>query len=253
MTYAYSSKKFGMAGQHKEDLMKPLEYEVLEGKRDRHPFASALDVGEDGKKRPVGAAASQYLATHIYTAIETVVERPAQAMAFLQKCAKTLAHEGKPLRWVTPTGLPWTNRYHEAVEKRVRLWLQDTIITVTLADGDKPGIDKAKAANAVAPNLVHACDAAHLLLTVNACVAEGINAIATVHDSFGCLAPQATRFNQIIRETFVRMYEEHDVLAEVLESATRDLTLANRERLPTVPAYGPLNLKEVLNAKYAFA
>jgi DNA-directed RNA polymerase len=38
-----------------------------------------------------------------------------------------------------------------------------------------------------------------------------------------------------------------------LESATRDLTLANRERLPTVPAYGPLNLKEVLNAKYAFA
>jgi DNA-directed RNA polymerase len=253
MTYSYSSKKFGMAGQHVEDTMRPLELEVLEGKRDAHPFSSSLDVRKDGSRKAPGSAAATYLATHVYGAIETVVSLPAQAMTMLQKCAKALAHEGKPLRWTTPLGLPWVNRYHPANMKRVKLWLQDTPITISYADGDQPEIDKDKASNGVAPNLVHACDAAHLLLTVNACVTEGITNIATVHDSFGCLAPQATRFNQIIRETFVQMYEQHDVLVEVLESASCDLTLANRERLPTVPAYGPLNLKEVLNAKYAFA
>ena len=41
----------------------------------------------------------------------------------------------------------------------------------------------------------------------------------TVHDSFGCLAPRAERFRRIIREQFVRMYEEHDVLEEILDRA----------------------------------
>lgn len=54
------------------------------------------------------------------------------------------------------------------------------------------------------------CDATHLMLTVNAALAEGITSIATVHDSFGCPASQAERFRHIIREQFVRMYEEND-------------------------------------------
>jgi DNA-directed RNA polymerase len=59
-----------------------------------------------------------------------------------------------------------------------------------------------------------------LLRTVNAAVAEGIRSIATVHDSFGCLPSRAERFRKIIREQFVKMYEEHDVLAQVLEHGT---------------------------------
>ena len=61
-------------------------------------------------------------------------------------------------------------------------------------------IDKEKSANGVAPNCVHACDAAHLLLVANAAAVEGIRQIATAHDSFGRLASQARRFNQVIRE-----------------------------------------------------
>jgi DNA-directed RNA polymerase len=45
-------------------------------------------------------------------------------------------------------------------------------------------------------------------LLINAAVAEGIRSIATVHGSFGCLAAQAERFRRIIREQFVRLYEE---------------------------------------------
>jgi len=61
------------------------------------------------------------------------------------------------------------------------------------------------------------CDAAHLLRTVN----EGTTSIATVHDSFGYLPSRAGRLRKIIREEFVWMYEEHEVLAAVLEQARR--------------------------------
>jgi DNA-directed RNA polymerase, mitochondrial len=124
---------------------------------------------------------------------------------------------------------------------------------VSVATGDLKEIDKAKAANGVAPNFVHALDASHLLLVANASAREGIRSIATVHDSFGCLAPQAAQFNQIIRAEFALMYETHDVLAEIHERAFADLTHANQNRLPPLLPYGNLNLKDILNADFAFA
>ena len=91
-------------------------------------------------------------------------------------------------------------------------------------------IDKEKSANGVAPNCVHACDAAHLLLVANAAAVEGVRQIATVHDSFGCLASHARRFNQVILEQFALMDETHGVLAELLEQASHDLTPSNQNR-----------------------
>lgn len=242
MTFAYSSKKFGMASQFKEDLMRPLEIKTLAGELSEHPF------GDDN-----GRMAAIYLAGHVYDAIKAIVKRPAEAMDFLQTLARVLAHEGKPLRWTTPTGLPWCNAYYEPTYVRVKLWLHDAAVTLRLATGDTREIRKDKAANGVSPNAVHACDAAHLMLTCNAAVREGIVNLATVHDSFGCLAPQAVRFNQIIREQFVQMYQQHDILAEVLAQAKCDLTCHNWHRLPTTPSVGNLNIMEVNDASFAFA
>ena len=92
-------------------------------------------------------------------------------------------------------------------------------------------IDKEKSANGVAPNCVRACDAAHLLLVANAAAVEGVRQIATVHDSFGCLASHARRFNQVILEQFALMDQTHGVLAELLEQASHDLTPSNQNRL----------------------
>ena len=92
------------------------------------------------------------------------------------------------------------------------------------------------------------------MLTVNAAAKEGITSIATVHDSFGCLAAHAERFRKIILEQFVQMYEEHDVLSEVLKQARKDLGETGRPPLlPELPKKGNLNIKDVLKAEYAFA
>jgi DNA-directed RNA polymerase, mitochondrial len=247
MTYAYSSKVYGMRKQLHEDIMAPLSERVLLGQLEKHPF------GHDN-----GFAASQYLAEHVYSAIEQVVEGPAKAMDFLQKLARALAQEGKPLRWTSPAGVPWINSYNKKQIKRVHLWLNDRGVSVpymaTLAVAELPEIDGTRAASAVAPNFVHACDAAHLMLTVNAAISEGITSIATVHDSFGCLAARAERFREIIREQFVRMYQDHDVLAEVLDQARANLGNKKHKRMPDAPPQrGSLDLNKVLSAEYAFA
>jgi DNA-directed RNA polymerase len=92
-----------------------------------------------------------------------------------------------------------------------------------------------------------------MLLTVNAAMAEDITSIGTVHDSFGCLASRAERFRRIIREQFVKLYEEHDVLARVLEQARKDLG-ENAKGLPDEPPkYGDLDIEQVRDAEYAFA
>ncbi len=248
MTYAYSSTNGGMADQIREDTMEPLALRVLRKELDEHPF---------GPDR--GRAASRYLANSTYNAIKQEVKKPAEAMKFLQKIVRTLAREGKHLHWTTPTGFPLVNAYQEKETKRIHLWLYDRGTPVkhqvTLSVGDASDIVVDDAVNAVAPNLVHACDAAHLMLTVNAAVAEGITSIATVHDCFGCLPSRAERFRKIIREQFVRMYEEHDdVLAEVLEQARKDLNEPDTKRMACAPpSRGSLDIKNVLSAEYAFA
>lgn len=257
MTYSYSSKKFGMSGQQQVDLMEPLAREVLEGKRSEHPFEGYQHGPYDKRGIQQPSKAARYIAGRVFDAIELRIKKPAEAMKFLQSIAKAMAHEGKPVRWTTPVGLPWINRYHAPDMVRLSLYLVDggvkERLQCNIATGTQKEIDKAKAANGVAPNFVHALDASHLLLVANAAALQGITSVATVHDSFGCLAPQASTFNRVIREEFARMYETHDVLADILKQASCDLTDANRNKLPTMPQRGDLNLKDIINADFAFA
>jgi DNA-directed RNA polymerase len=252
MTTFYGSKGFGMAKQHMTDLMEPLRREVLKKKRKVHPF---------GKTFKEQHGASALLAKFASVTIADELPLPMKAMDFLQKLAATMAHAGKPLEWVTPTGLPWSNRYHAPLTYRVKLWMHDQGVRrryePRVADGCEKAIDKDRAVNGSAPNFVHACDASHLLLTVNAAVQEGITQFALVHDSFGSLPSHAARFQGIIREAFVEMYEQHDVLTEVLQRAKCDLN-EHSDRLTELADMradltGNLNIKEVLRAQYAFA
>ena len=90
-------------------------------------------------------------------------------------------------------------------------------------------------------------------LLIYAAVAKGITSLATVHDSFGCLPSRAERFRRIIREQLVRLYEKNDVLAQVLECAREDLGEHTKDLPDKAPAQGSLDIKQVLDAEFAFA
>jgi DNA-directed RNA polymerase len=244
MAYFYGSEKWGMAEQQRDDFMRPLTKEAESGKLQEHPF------GEDD-----GNAAAKYLAERIHFTIEKLIKRPAGALEFLQKVTSAVSNEALYLHWTTPAGFPWTNRYYKQKTEQVRLYLRtlETPFRIKIATGEEePEVDKNGAKNGVAANFVHACDAAHLMLTVNAAVVEGIRSIATVHDSFGCLPSKAERFRKIIGEQFVQMYGKNDVLAQALEETRKDLN--DPKGLPEKPPErGLLDIEEVLDAEYAFA
>jgi DNA-directed RNA polymerase, mitochondrial len=243
MAYFYGSEKWGMAEHQRDDFMRPLTKDVETGKLQEHPF------GEDA-----GNAAAKYLASRVHFTVEKLIKRPAKTMAFLQTLAQTMSNEEQYLQWKTPAGFPWANRYYKQKTEQVRLRLRTTSFRIKIATGEEePEVDKNGAKNGVAANFVHACDAAHLMLTVNAAVKEGIKSIATVHDCFACLPAHAERFRKIIREQFVKMYEDHDVLQEVLDWARKDLAENAKGLLGKPPKNGSLNVKEVLEAEYAFA
>jgi DNA-directed RNA polymerase len=217
------------------------------------PYGMTEQVCEVLKERRQTTKGAHLLARAIYEAIEGTVPSAKEVRDYSQQLAELCASENKPLRWTTPLGLPVHNRYHEPEIAIIRTPLKGGRSRRTkLVVGDKEKILKRKAVNAVAANVVHSIDAAHLQLVALAAAEEGISMVS-VHDCFGCLAPHAQRLNEIIREQFVQLHKRNNLLANVWASARRDLSAASRKKLPPPPKIGDLDLDQVLNSYHAFA
>jgi hypothetical protein len=101
------------------------------------------------------------------------------------------------MSWVTPSGLPVSNRYLHNEETRVRLpFLGESPI---IADEYTDLVRSEKARNSGVANWVHSMDASHLVLSVNTTVSAGITDFMTVHDCFATLAPDTRLFAKIRR------------------------------------------------------
>jgi DNA-directed RNA polymerase len=160
-----------------------------------------------------------------------------------------LCGKDRPLRWSSPLGMPIINCYHQPKKERIPISINGRRRRMNLITGDKDAISKVDAKDAVTANFVHSVDAAHLQLVALAAAKENIG-MASVHDCYGFLAPNAGRGNEIIREQFVRLHKRHNLLNEVRESARRDLP--KRTELPPLPEIGDLELDEILGSFHAF-
>jgi DNA-directed RNA polymerase len=195
------------------------------------------------RERNQSAAGAQCLAHAIYGAIKKMVPSAIEVRGFLERLCKDCCSEGQPLRWTTPLGLPVINAYYKPQTKKFSFTLEGRRRRLTWTVGDTDEIGPRKAANSVTANFVHSCDAAHLHMIALAALSEGIEMVS-VHDSFGCLAPNAKRFNAIIREQFYRLHAEHDVLGA--------FSLPRGVVPPAQPQKGALDLRQVLNSFHAF-
>ena len=104
-------------------------------------------------------------------------------------------------------------------------------------------VDKRQQRNGIAPNFVHSCDAAHMHLLINAADRAGIGHLAFIHDDYGALAPDIPKLHELIRSTFVDMYQSYDPL------------LAFKDRhgiLKEIPKSGSLDITKVKDSVYFF-
>lgn len=230
MTLAYGSGQYGFADQIYEDTA-----------RDNPHFAGVGD-----------RQAAQYLAKLTWKAVQTTVVAAIEGMECLKKIATALAKADMPVEWVTPMGLPIQQMYLARKTESFQLRLGNAstryrIYVTTVSENED--VDRHKQATGVAPNFIHSLDATHLMMSINEASKEGCVNFSTVHDSFGTSLGEAARLRRIIRQQMVKLYTEHDPLADFLRHAEE---LLGEPLDIELPKRGSLDINCILDSKFVF-
>ncbi|KAJ4755143.1 DNA-directed RNA polymerase [Rhynchospora pubera] len=186
--------------------------------------------------------ASCYAAKVTLMALGEMFEAARGIMSWLGDCAKVIALENQPVRWITPLGLPVVQPYRKLGRQLVKTSLQ--VLTLQ-HETDKVMLKRQR--TAFPPNFVHSLDSSHMMLTAIACREEGLN-FAGVHDSYWTHACDVDQMNRILREKFVELYER-PILENLLSGFEK--TFPNLS-FPPLPERGDFDLKEVLDSTYFF-
>jgi DNA-directed RNA polymerase len=194
---------------------------------------------------------SMYLSGFVWQAINEVIVSAHSVMDYVKEIARLYAKQGKMFEWYTPTGLLVRQTYNEQKRLRIKTHLNGSVVRLNYHEPVDDSVDARKAASGASPNLVHSLDAAALTFTVGKCLENNVTDFAMVHDSYGTHSPNMPLLNDRLREAFVEMYKEHDVLQNIYDSAVT--TLKEGTDVPLPPNRGKLNIEEVLNSDYFFA
>jgi DNA-directed RNA polymerase, mitochondrial len=239
MTLAYGSKQYGFKEQLMEDIITP----------------ARLTASKTGERFPFshdGYSAASYMAKKIWDSVTATLVKASEVMKWLQDVATVAAAEELPVRWTTPIGFPVMQAYADVQDRRVLTAINGKAVRLTMKH-EKDKLDRRKQRQGIAPNFVHSCDAAHLMLTVVRAHQEDIHNFSMIHDSFGTTAGDAERMFGIIRESFVEMYENVDVLGDFCEEIRDQLSEQQQGNLPPLPEPGTLDIQQVVNSRYCFA
>jgi len=234
MTICYGSTRYSCTDFVIEDLTKRKD------KGENHPFTDDLF-------RP-----ASYLAGVIWESIGDNLTSARIGMDYLQTIARVVAKEQLPVHWVTPVGFPVYQSYPEMKSKRVKAMLMGEVIKPRI-NTETDLTDKLRMGNGVAPNLVHSVDSAAMMKTVNIAHKNGIKNFCNVHDSFGTTAGDVEVLNQSLRQAFITMFTEHDILAEFRNDVMKQLPVELHAKLPEVPNKGDLDINQLRDSEFFFA
>lgn len=189
--------------------------------------------------------AANWLSYRLWDAIGEVVVRGQEAMAWLQRAARTIVERSHDeINWITPDGFRVRQRY--SVVNKLRLVSRlhgSTQIKLSLREYDEDKVDGRRHMLGIAPNFVHSLDASHMRAVIRACKARGINALAMIHDDYGTTSDRTEELYHIIRDTFATMYTEHDPLAE----------FAEKYAIENPPTKGTLEIDAVRDSAHFFS
>jgi DNA-directed RNA polymerase len=190
---------------------------------------------------------SNWLTTHVWSAISEVVVSAKECMDWIRDIAKRLSKAGHPLQFRTPTGLLVYQHYRAFKWRQIITTIDGKLLRPVIHEEDGDRIDGRRSINASAPNFVHSLDASALTKTVNACVKEGITSFQMIHDSYGTHCHFTPKLAQILRKEFVDMFENKCLLTEFRNEALKVLP-----EVPEVPKRGSLDLQKIIKSKYFF-
>lgn len=208
---------------------------------------------DEGAENPFGTTEffrpGNFLAILLNEAIGETVKAAVEAMQWLQKVALIVAAEGLPITWTTPSGFPVMQAYQDTAEKQIKTQIFGEVNRLTIRE-KLSTIDRRRQANGIAPNFVHALDAAAMMHCLVDAKAIGISSFAMIHDSYATVAADTEDLSVALRYAFVHQVYNHDVLQEFADEVSSVLTDA---QLPALPKKGTLDISSVEQSAFFFA
>lgn len=233
MTLAYGAKQFGFKEQILEDTLNDV-YGTDKGSM----FTASKNT------------LALYMAKLIWQAASQTVVKAFIGMKWLQDISAIVCKTGDVVTWNTPMGLPIQQNYMETHVKKVKMRFLN--LTKNFYVPEETGnVAKKKQTQGIAPNFIHSMDAAHLQLSINMCLDKGIHHFSMIHDSYATSPAQADTLFHTVREAFVKMYEENDVLQNFYEDMKTAVGTQDKP-LPCPPSEGKLDIRQVLDSLYVF-
>lgn len=193
--------------------------------------------------------AIMYLANLVWSAIEEILTKPKEVMAWFQALAQATAKDGGYLEWLTPSGMKVRQDYKKTKAKRIRTWLNGEGKYLKFYD-ETDAMDIKRQSNGASPNIVHSLDAAALHETVKRCKEQhDIHDFAMIHDSYGTHATNCDTMSKVLREVFVDIFTEN--FLDNFRNQTQ--CLHPTVELPPVPSLGNLDVSLLLKSEYFFS
>lgn len=175
----------------------------------------------------------------VRAAMDRVVPGPMAVMKWIEtEVAAAIKRGADKLSWKTPSGFIVNQRFMKQETQRIELKLLGNVkLTVATADSAKVDLNHHK--SATSPNLIHSLDASLLHLSVERFDAP----IALIHDSVLCRASDMSSLSEIVRETYMHLFAEHDYLKDFAAAI-------GAETEP--PIIGDLVPEDVMQSTYFF-
>lgn len=189
-----------------------------------------------------------WLSQILWEAIGEIVIGARECMKWIQDCSSIVAKEDRPLVWKTPTNFVVHQEYFDYKEHRINTYIDGTLVKPLVREHNNK-MDTFRNRNGSAPNFVHSLDASHLTISVHMCNKYGVTDYSMIHDSYGVHAHHVPRMALSLREAFVEMYKENDVITSFRGDAEESVGLP----MPDPPDRGNLDIDSVIGATYFFA
>jgi len=179
-------------------------------------------------------AAAVWLEPRLADTIRRALEKPCELLDALQRMAETLARLGRHAEWDAPSGFRVRQREFHQQRKSLKLAIGERVFLRPTKD-----LSPRDARQAIAANLIHSLDAAHLARTI-AKLARHRIAVATIHDCYATHANHVPAARQALLESLVEMYRP-DWLGAYHKSWSAGLRIA-----PMLPKPGDLDVAQCL-------
>ena len=190
------------------------------------------------------AAAALYLAKVTLASLFSAFQGARRIQEWLSECAARMSAQQQPVSWVTPLGLPVIQPYRRAASYSVHTIMQQVNLA---AHSDLLPVSSARQRSAFPPNFIHSLDATHMLMTALRCEEEGL-VFSAVHDSYWTHAGDMGTMGRLLREEFVRLYEQ-PILQRLKDEWEKRFPEID---FPPVPDVGALDLQKVRDSPYFF-